>query len=188
MMRKLNSFTFRTLLSLFWFIFCELADVGIKTTGIFLSACFCVFAIPPVKCKLEEGKAEVSGGGLGHVYSTLQLHFHWGSEGSHDSPGSEHTVDSKRYPMEVLCHWNSSLSSQAPPFLQSTFGGVTTYPHGVPVQMHIVNKRMDLNLAEAVKTPNGLAVLAFFIEVRPAHLIKLFSIKPEGHHQKWTQE
>lgn len=32
-------------------------------------------------------------------------------------------------------------------------------------QMHIVNKRKDLNLTEAVKTPNGLAALAFFIEV-----------------------
>lgn len=83
-----------------------------------------------VKCKLMDGLVEVSGGGLGHVYSSLQLHFHWGSEGSHDSPGSEHTVDSKRYPME----------------------------------MHIVNKRKDLNLTEALKTPGGLAALAFFIE------------------------
>ncbi|XP_033974835.1 carbonic anhydrase 4-like [Trematomus bernacchii] len=50
-----------------------------------------------VKCVLKEG-VEVSGGGLGHVFSTLQLHFHWGT---HDSEGSEHTVDSKRYPMEM---------------------------------------------------------------------------------------
>ncbi|XP_033963923.1 uncharacterized protein [Pseudochaenichthys georgianus] len=50
-----------------------------------------------VKCILKEG-VEVSGGGLGHVFSTLQLHFHWGA---HDSEGSEHTVDSKRYPMEM---------------------------------------------------------------------------------------
>lgn len=51
---------------------------------------------------------EVSGGGLGHVYSTLQFHFHWGSTGeSHDSDGSEHAVDSKRYPMEVVSHLNA---------------------------------------------------------------------------------
>lgn len=31
--------------------------------------------------------------------------------------------------------------------------------------MHIVNKRKDLTLDEAVQTPNGLAVLGFFIEV-----------------------
>lgn len=66
--------------------------------------CACVFVNPPVKCKLMEGLVEVSGGGLGHVYCSLQFHFHWGSEGSHDSPGSEHTVDSKRYPMEVVWH------------------------------------------------------------------------------------
>ncbi len=31
--------------------------------------------------------------------------------------------------------------------------------------MHIVNKRKDLELDEAVKAPDGLAVLGFFIEV-----------------------
>ncbi|XP_035000754.2 carbonic anhydrase [Hippoglossus stenolepis] len=80
-----------------------------------------------VKCVLKENTVEVSGGGLGHVYSTLQFHFHWGSN---DSMGSEHAMDSKRYPME----------------------------------MHIVTKRKDLTLDKAVKTPNGLAVLGFFIE------------------------
>ncbi|KAM9336750.1 uncharacterized protein ABDE67_019778 [Symphorus nematophorus] len=80
-----------------------------------------------VKCKVKEGLLEVSGGGLGHVYSTLQFHFHWGSS---SDDGSEHTVNSKRYPME----------------------------------MHIVNKRKDLKLDDAIKTPNGLAVLGFLIE------------------------
>nr|XP_046232575.1 carbonic anhydrase 4-like [Scatophagus argus]XP_046232576.1 carbonic anhydrase 4-like [Scatophagus argus] len=82
-----------------------------------------------VKCVLKEGVVEISGGGLEHVYSTLQFHFHWGST-SDNSEGSEHTVDSHRYPME----------------------------------MHIVNKRKDLTLDEAVKHPDGLAVLGFFIE------------------------
>ncbi|KAM4524097.1 putative carbonic anhydrase 5 [Odontesthes bonariensis] len=65
--------------------------------------------------------------GLEHVYSTLQFHFHCGT----DSLDSEHTVDSKRYPME----------------------------------MHIVNKRKDLSLDEALKAPDGLAVLGFFIDI-----------------------
>ncbi|CAN9509080.1 unnamed protein product [Ophioblennius macclurei] len=80
-----------------------------------------------VKCVLKDESVEVSGGGLGHVYTTLQFHFHWGSR---DSDGSEHTMDSKRYPME----------------------------------MHIVTKRKDLTLDQAKVTPNGLAVLGFFIE------------------------
>ncbi|XP_039991085.1 LOW QUALITY PROTEIN: carbonic anhydrase 4-like [Xiphias gladius] len=97
-----------------------------------------------VKCVLKENMVEVSGGGLGYVYSTLQFHFHWGST-SNDSPGSEHTVDSKRYPMEL----------------------------------HIVNKRKDLTLDEAIQTPNGLAVLGFFIEA--ADTTKSSSSSSEHH-------
>ncbi|XP_023196309.1 carbonic anhydrase-like [Xiphophorus maculatus] len=82
-----------------------------------------------VQCVLEDGLVEVSGGGLNHVYSTLQFHFHWGTE-SADSEGSEHSVDKKRYPME----------------------------------MHIVSKRKNLTLEEALNTPDGLAVLGFLIE------------------------
>ncbi|CAG5907289.1 unnamed protein product [Menidia menidia] len=51
-----------------------------------------------VKCVLKDGLVEVSGGGLEHDYSTLQFHFHWGTANSN---GSEHTMDSKRYPMEM---------------------------------------------------------------------------------------
>ncbi|KAK9532604.1 hypothetical protein VZT92_009980 [Zoarces viviparus] len=40
----------------------------------------------------------VSGGGLPDVYHTIQLHFHWGGPATN---GSEHTVDSRRYPMEM---------------------------------------------------------------------------------------
>lgn len=51
-----------------------------------------------VTCVLKDDMVEVSGGGLRDVYSTLQLHFHWGTS---QSSGSEHTVDGKRYQMEV---------------------------------------------------------------------------------------
>lgn len=37
--------------------------------------------------------------------------------------------------------------------------------NNVLAQMHIVSKRKDLTLEEAVNTPDGLAVLGFFIEV-----------------------
>ncbi|XP_059214348.1 carbonic anhydrase 4-like [Centropristis striata] len=40
----------------------------------------------------------VSGGGLPDVYHTIQLHFHWGGPATN---GSEHTVDSRRYPTEI---------------------------------------------------------------------------------------
>ncbi|KAM8828565.1 carbonic anhydrase 15 isoform 2-T2 [Spinachia spinachia] len=40
----------------------------------------------------------VSGGGLAGVYHTVQMHFHWGGVATN---GSEHTVDGRRYPMEM---------------------------------------------------------------------------------------
>ncbi|XP_018607177.1 carbonic anhydrase 15 [Scleropages formosus] len=44
------------------------------------------------------GGMAVMGGGLPGTYQTLQLHFHWGSSTTN---GSEHTLDSRRYPMEM---------------------------------------------------------------------------------------
>ncbi|XP_064612584.1 carbonic anhydrase 2-like [Liolophura sinensis] len=40
----------------------------------------------------------VKGGGLPKTYKLVQFHFHWGAT---DSEGSEHTVNSNSYPMEV---------------------------------------------------------------------------------------
>lgn len=53
-----------------------------------------------VNCVLVENMVEIDGGGLNHQYSALNFHFHWGSSSDY-SVGSEHTVNSKRYPMEV---------------------------------------------------------------------------------------
>uniref|UniRef100_A0A668TJF0 Carbonic anhydrase n=1 Tax=Oreochromis aureus TaxID=47969 RepID=A0A668TJF0_OREAU len=41
---------------------------------------------------------KVSGGGLSGTYTALQFHFHWGDV---KNPGSEHTIDEHRYPMEM---------------------------------------------------------------------------------------
>ncbi|XP_058477214.1 carbonic anhydrase 4-like [Solea solea] len=45
------------------------------------------------------GGMTISGGGLSEPYDSLQLHLHWGNGSS--IPGSEHTVDGKRYAMEL---------------------------------------------------------------------------------------
>lgn len=82
-----------------------------------------------VKCVLKEGVVEVSGGGLDYDYSVLQFHFHWGKSTA-GSTGSEHLLDSKRFPMEL----------------------------------HIVTKRKDLTLDQALKEGDGLAVLGFLVE------------------------
>ncbi|XP_029977963.1 carbonic anhydrase 4-like [Sphaeramia orbicularis] len=51
-----------------------------------------------VKVLLASGVG-VEGGGLSERYDSLQFHLHWGNGTA--IPGSEHTVDGKRYPMEL---------------------------------------------------------------------------------------
>ncbi|XP_070708586.1 carbonic anhydrase XVb [Pempheris klunzingeri] len=51
-----------------------------------------------VKVTFNSG-LQVSGGGLSQPYDSLQFHLHWGNGSS--VPGSEHTVNGKRYPMEL---------------------------------------------------------------------------------------
>ncbi|XP_034717100.1 carbonic anhydrase 4-like isoform X2 [Etheostoma cragini] len=51
-----------------------------------------------VQVELASG-VRISGGDLSEDYDSLQLHLHWGNGTS--VPGSEHTVDGKRYPMEL---------------------------------------------------------------------------------------
>ncbi|XP_030256873.1 carbonic anhydrase 12-like [Sparus aurata] len=49
--------------------------------------------------KVALSNVNVSGGDLSETYQSLQFHLHWGNGSS--VPGSEHTVDGKRYPMEL---------------------------------------------------------------------------------------
>ncbi|XP_056101754.1 uncharacterized protein LOC130080431 [Rhinichthys klamathensis goyatoka] len=85
-----------------------------------------------VVVNLDDDKMTVQGGDLPGLYNTKQFHLHWGNGSS--SPGSEHTVDGKQYPMElhivnVHSKYNGSLAA-----------------------------------ALAAKDSTGLAVLGFFIE------------------------
>ncbi|XP_066419516.1 carbonic anhydrase 4 [Molothrus aeneus] len=76
---------------------------------------------------------KIGGGGLERKYKAVEFHFHWGvlTEQQILSPGSEHSIDGEKYPMEF----------------------------------HIVHIREDASdMTEAKKTPDGLAVLAFFVE------------------------
>uniref|UniRef100_A0A3Q2X102 Carbonic anhydrase n=1 Tax=Haplochromis burtoni TaxID=8153 RepID=A0A3Q2X102_HAPBU len=59
-----------------------------------------------VQVTLKSG-VKISGGDLSEQYDSLQFHLHWGNGSS--VPGSEHTVDGKRYPMEL--HIVNSKSS-----------------------------------------------------------------------------
>ncbi|XP_029383233.1 carbonic anhydrase XVb [Echeneis naucrates] len=61
-----------------------------------------------VRVSFRSGSS-VSGGNLPEAYDGLQFHLHWGNGSS--VPGSEHTVNGKRYPMELhIVNIKSSLN------------------------------------------------------------------------------
>ncbi|KPP72607.1 hypothetical protein Z043_108380 [Scleropages formosus] len=68
------------------------------------------------------GGMAVMGGGLPGTYQTLQLHFHWGSSTTN---GSEHTLDSRRYPMEVR---HNPERGEA---VLSNTGNIVAFRHGL---------------------------------------------------------
>nr|XP_033800681.1 carbonic anhydrase 4-like isoform X2 [Geotrypetes seraphini]XP_033800682.1 carbonic anhydrase 4-like isoform X2 [Geotrypetes seraphini] len=51
-----------------------------------------------VEVALDDG-VSISGGGLNTEYSAIAFHFHWGNGTS--SPGSEHRLSGKQFPMEM---------------------------------------------------------------------------------------
>ncbi|XP_051530640.1 carbonic anhydrase 4-like [Myxocyprinus asiaticus] len=52
-----------------------------------------------IKVTLDDKKMYVEGGDLPGLFTSTQFHLHWGNGSA--MPGSEHTVDGKRYPMEL---------------------------------------------------------------------------------------
>ncbi len=53
------------------------------------------------------GDISLSGGGLSETYRATEFHFHWGNN---NNQGSEHTINAKKYPMEVKIHPVLSMS------------------------------------------------------------------------------
>ncbi|XP_063077138.1 carbonic anhydrase 4-like [Engraulis encrasicolus] len=54
-----------------------------------------------VTCELESGAVNISGGGLHGKYMAAQFHFHWGRTDLMHFPGSEHSIDGHRLPIEM---------------------------------------------------------------------------------------
>ncbi|XP_069613330.1 carbonic anhydrase 4 [Ranitomeya imitator] len=53
---------------------------------------------------------QISGGGLSGTYIAAQLHFHWGSK---EKSGSEHSLNGKKYPMELhIVHTKKEARSE----------------------------------------------------------------------------
>ncbi|KAI1896322.1 hypothetical protein AGOR_G00093590 [Albula goreensis] len=74
-----------------------------------------------VKVDFADGLMSVSGGGLPNTFNSLQFHLHWGNGSS--SPGSEHTVDDKRYPMELhIVNLNSKFNGDIAQIVEDSEG------------------------------------------------------------------
>ncbi|XP_008117670.1 carbonic anhydrase 4 [Anolis carolinensis] len=63
-----------------------------------------------------DGSAKISSGGLSGKYKAMQFHFHWGNDAEKSSrrlsPGSEHSIDGERYPMELhIVHIKENYAS-----------------------------------------------------------------------------
>ncbi|XP_067225189.1 carbonic anhydrase 4-like [Chanodichthys erythropterus] len=52
-----------------------------------------------IKVTLDHKRMQVEGGDLPGSFASTEFHLHWGNGST--MPGSEHTVDGKRYPMEL---------------------------------------------------------------------------------------
>eukprot|EP00092_Neocalanus_flemingeri_P037331 GFUD01040655.1.p1 GENE.GFUD01040655.1~~GFUD01040655.1.p1 ORF type:complete len:324 (-),score=73.14 GFUD01040655.1:92-1063(-) len=62
-----------------------------------------------VELKVLSGDPTMSGGFLTSEYQLAQLHFHWGDT---NSMGSEHTIDRRRFPLEMhLVHLASNIAT-----------------------------------------------------------------------------
>ncbi|RXN12068.1 transient receptor potential cation channel subfamily M member 4-like isoform X1 [Labeo rohita] len=61
----------------------------------------CETVCQPVECELKAGAVGIRGGGLKHKYTVLQFHFHWGGKDLMCHPGSEHTLNGHRSPLEM---------------------------------------------------------------------------------------
>ncbi|XP_030630916.1 carbonic anhydrase-like [Chanos chanos] len=145
------------------------------------SAAFGMDSHTSVKCVLEDGMVEIAGGGLDHMYSTLQFHFHWGTHSSQSTPTSAssettHSPDASHSHRSSASHGSSDSShTDSTPTSDSSssgespgdiYGGSehTVDSQRYSMEMHIVSKRKDLGVDEAKQAQDGFAVLGFFIE------------------------
>lgn len=90
----------------------------------------------------------VSGGNLpSKVYRLVGIHFHWGSN---DKQGSEHTVDGKRYPLEM--HMVTFDSERYPEVKEAIFGDNSLAVLGTIFQLSDEDNPVLKPLLTAMKT------------------------------------
>ncbi|NXR18691.1 CAH4 anhydrase, partial [Cinclus mexicanus] len=75
---------------------------------------FVVCFFSPVKVALDSSP-KIGGGGLGRKYKAVEFHLHWGvPQEPQNIPGSEHSIDGEKYPMELhVVHIREDASNVA---------------------------------------------------------------------------
>ncbi|XP_075706545.1 carbonic anhydrase 4 [Rhinoderma darwinii] len=68
-----------------------------------------------------QGTIEISGGGLSGTYTASQLHFHWGSQ---EKLGSEHSLNGRKYPIELHIVHEKKTGRSEPSGGSTTGGGL----------------------------------------------------------------
>ncbi|KAK2820316.1 hypothetical protein Q5P01_023275 [Channa striata] len=93
---------------------------------------------------------KISGGGLSGSYDSLQFHLHWGNGSS--VPGSEHTVDGRRYAMEL--HIVNTKSS---------YNGNTTLAAGDPTGIAALGFFIEVMPGNATGQPEAWRNLTSYL-------------------------
>ncbi|XP_046892077.1 carbonic anhydrase 4b [Hypomesus transpacificus] len=95
--------------------------------------------------------ATVLGAHLPAAYKAVQLHLHWGEDGG---PGSEHTIDGERYPMELhIVHIKETHNSLAEALKDPTGVAVLGFFYE---ESTVSNRKYDsiINALNSIKQPN----------------------------------
>lgn len=79
----------------------------LNTSVLFQSSDSLFVSLFPVAHFILPQSVRLTGGALPGHYRAAQFHFHWGDSGR---PGSEHTIDGERFPMEVSHTGANNLS------------------------------------------------------------------------------
>ncbi|NXT06612.1 CAH15 anhydrase, partial [Prunella fulvescens] len=99
-----------------------------------------------------DASPKVSGGGLGRKYKAVEFHFHWGDPNKPQNvPGSEHSIDGEKYPMEFhIVHIREDVSDVTE--AKKTTDGLAVLAFFVKADKHNKNYETLLSKLKAIQS------------------------------------
>uniref|UniRef100_A0A8C6I2Z7 Alpha-carbonic anhydrase domain-containing protein n=1 Tax=Mus spicilegus TaxID=10103 RepID=A0A8C6I2Z7_MUSSI len=108
-----------------------------------------------------KSKSVLSGGPLpqGQEFELYEVRFHWGRE---NQRGSEHTVNFKAFPMEIIL---GAVPGKILPLVICRLLGLI-------LLLHLIHWNSTLfgSIDEAVGKPHGIAIIALFVQIGKEHV------------------